>query len=294
MRIGAHVPMVGGLMNAFEYAIQTECEAIQVFSKNPRQWNARPLDPQTCSAFIAACADGGVGPVFCHASYLINPGSEDDALWERSIAGLADELGRAAQIGASGVVLHLGRRYSDDDAASIERVADCAERASALAGDVTVPLLLENSAGAGRQFGVGAQEMSDALRAVRSRGVPAGLCIDTCHALAGGIDLRDAAGWGALFDVLTPAVGADAVVLVHANDCKGDLGSHKDRHEWIGDGCLGNAAFEAMFARPELLSASAVVEMPGDPPEKDLVNVRRLKCLRDGAGVSGDRGRARA
>lgn len=295
MRVGAHVPMAGGVMRALEYAISTECEAFQIFSKSPRQWRAKALEPAVCDEFRAAHSESGVGPVFCHASYLINAGAEDEVLWARSILALADELARAGQIGAGGVVLHLGRRFHEsDDQACLDRVADCAERAWDLAGDVAAPLLLENSAGAGRQFGATADEMVAALSAVRARGVTAGLCIDTCHAFAAGTDLREPGAWRRLFDILTPAVGADAVALVHANDCKGELGSHKDRHEWIGDGYLGDLAFEAMFDVGELKSAAAVVEMPGDPPEKDLVNVRRLKMLRGVAEGSGDRGPAPA
>lgn len=294
MRVGAHVPMVGGVEHALEYALETGCETFQIFSKNPRQWAAKPLDPEACARFRDGVAARDVGPVFCHASYLINPGAEDEALWERSIAGLADELQRAAQVGAAGVVLHLGRRFSDDDGECLARVCDCIERAATFAGGELPAVLLENSAGAGRQFGVGAREMVDALCAVRARGVAAGLCIDTCHALAGGIDLRDAAGWRCLVDAVTAAAGPGAIALLHANDCKGDLGSNKDRHEWIGDGCLGDGAFVEMFSVPGLAGASAVVEMPGDPPEKDFVNVRRLKVLRDVAAGRAGRGPAPA
>jgi deoxyribonuclease-4 len=283
--------MVGGVMHALEYAISTECEAFQIFSKNPRQWNAKALDPAIVEEFRSAHAACGVGPFSCHASYLINAGAEDEVLWARSILALGDELKRAGQLGASGVVLHLGRRFHEsDDEACLSRVADCAERARELAGDEAAVLLLENSAGAGRQFGSTAGEMVAALLAVRARGVEAGLCIDTCHSFAAGHDLREPGAWRTLFDVLTPAVGPDAVALVHANDCKGELGGHKDRHEWIGDGYLGDHAFAAMFTVPELDKASAVVEMPGDPPEKDLVNVRRLKTLRGVAEEFGDRG----
>lgn len=295
MLVGAHVPMVGGVMNALEYAIATECEAFQIFSKSPRQWKARALEPELCEAFRLAHEDSGVGPLFCHASYLINAGAEDEVLWARSILALGDELTRAAQLGAAGVVLHLGRRFHEtDDEACLQRVADCAERAAELAGGGAPPLLLENSAGAGRQFGSTTMEMVAALQSVRARGVSAALCIDTCHSFAAGDDIRDAAAWRAVFDTLTPSVGADAVRLVHANDCKGELGSHRDRHEWVGEGYLGDGAFEAMFAVPELQTASAVVEMPGDPPEKDLVNVRRLKTLRGVAAASAGRGRAHA
>jgi deoxyribonuclease-4 len=225
--------------------------------------------------------------VFTHASYLINMGAEGDELWERSAAGLADELVRAADLGAAGVAVHLGRRFSDDDASCLERVAGCALAAVSIAGERCVPLLLENSAGAGRQFGVSAHEMGAALVAVREAGVEAALCFDTCHGFAGGIDIRTAEGWDGLACELMALAGPGAVSLIHANDCKGEFGSHKDRHEWIGDGFIGVEGFAEMFRQPYLASAAVIVEMPGEPPAKDKENVRRLRSLRDGGAVSG-------
>lgn len=289
MRIGAHVPTAGGLIASVEYSTATGCETIQLFAKSPRRWSGPAIDARAATDFRDACRTASVGPVFTHASYLINMGAESDELWERSTAGLADELMRAAEIGAAGVVIHLGRRFSDDDIECLDRVAQCAVRATALAGDRCVPLLLENSAGAGRQFGVTVSEMSASLVAVRAAGVEAGLCFDTCHGFAAGIDLRTDEGWAGMLDEMRALAGPGAIRLIHANDCKGEFGSHKDRHEWIGEGFVGLEGFAAMFRQPGLADASVVVEMPGDPPDKDEENVRRLKTIRDGAVASDDR-----
>lgn len=286
MRIGAQVPMAGGLLCALDYAVATGCETMQVFAKSPRRWAGPPADPRQAEDFRAGCASRGVGPVFTHASYLINMGAEGDELWEHSAAALADELVRAWLIGAAGVVIHLGRRFSDDDAACVDRLTRCAVSAATLAGDRCRPLLLENSAGAGRQFGVSVDEMAAALVAVREAGVEAGLCFDTCHGFAGGIDVRTGAGWSAMLAELEAITGPDAIRLIHANDCKGEFGAHKDRHEWIGDGHVGEGGFAAMFEQSRLAGAAVVVEMPGDGPRKDEENVRRLKSLRDAAAAS--------
>jgi deoxyribonuclease-4 len=285
MRIGAHVPMAGGLLAALDYAVSTGCEAAQIFSKSPRRWMAPPLDEEVCVAFRSGCESADMRPVFCHASYLINLGAEDPLLWERSIAALSDELVRGRQVGAAGVVLHLGRRYSDDEGECLARVSEAAARAADIPGDVP-PLLLENSAGAGRQFGVSVDEMVAAVAAVRAAGVETGMCLDTCHALAAGIDVRTPQVWARLLDAVERGTGAGTIALVHANDCKGDFGSHRDRHEWIGDGCVGEAGFHAMFEQAALAGAAAVVEMPGETPQKDEVNVRRLKAIRDDVAAS--------
>jgi deoxyribonuclease-4 len=294
IRVGAHVPTAGGLRCAVEYAVSTGCETFQIFAKSPRRWAGPSIDPVAAADFRSACDASDVGPVFTHASYLINLGAESDELWERSIAGLADELVRASTLGAAGVVIHLGRRFSDDDGDCVGRVTECVVRATAVAGERCVPLLLENSAGAGRQFGVSVSEMSAALVSVRSAGVDAGLCFDTCHGFAGGIDVRTEAGWRTLLEELRAVTGPGAIRLIHANDCKGAFGSHLDRHEWIGDGAIGSAGFAAMLRQPDLATASVVVEMPGDPPVKDEVNVRRLKSLRDGDAGTDDRAPERA
>lgn len=294
IRIGAQVPMAGGLLCALDYAASTGCETMQIFAKSPRRWVGPAIDPKAAADFRAACRSASVGPVFTHASYLINMGAENEELWEKSIAGLADELVRAAELGAAGVVIHLGRRFSDDDARCVRRVTDCAVRAAALAGDRCIPLLLENSAGAGRQFGVSVHEMAAAMVSVRDAGVETALCFDTCHGFAGGIDVRSDGGWASMLQELQSQAGPEAVRLIHANDCKGEFGSHKDRHEWVGDGHIGLEGFAAMLRQPGLAAASVVVEMPGDGPYKDEENVRRLKSLRDADGASAGQGPVRA
>jgi deoxyribonuclease-4 len=286
--------MAVGLPDALEYALFTGCETMQVFAKCPRRWSAPALDEDTAAQFRLSCSLVVMGPVFTHASYLINMGAESADLWERSALALADELVRGAQIGAAGVVTHLGRRFSDDDAACCRRIAECVRTAASIAGDGCPPLLLENSAGAGRQFGASIGEVAAVLTAVRDAGVESGVCFDTCHGFAAGIDVRTASGWTNVVDELDRLAGVNAVRVVHANDCKGALGSHKDRHEWIGEGGIGSAGFGAMFERRGLAGAAVIVEMPGDGPVKDLENVTRLKRLRDAGGASDGRGRGNA
>jgi deoxyribonuclease-4 len=282
--IGAHVPMAGGLPAALEYALAAGCETMQIFAKSPRRWSAATLDAKAVAQFRLSCSEAGMGPVFTHASYLINLGAESAELWERSTLALADELIRGAAIGAAGVVVHLGRRFSDDDDACSRRIADSVRRATSIAGEQCPPLLLENSAGAGRQFGASVEEVAVALTAVRDCGVSAAVCFDTCHAFAAGIDVRTADGWTMALELLERLAGADAIRLVHANDCRGSLGSHRDRHEWIGEGQIGSGGFVAMFERLRPTGAAVIVEMPREAPEKDAENVRRLKRLRDGDG----------
>jgi len=285
MRIGAHVPVADGLRATVDYALLTGCETIQIFAKSPQRWAGTPRDPREAAEFVTACRDHDIAPVFTHAGYLINLGADDPEQWDKSWIALGDELARAALLGAAGVVVHLGRRFADDDAASVHRVVETIARAYDVAGPDAPALLLENSAGAGRQFGSKPEEMALALNAVREAGLPSALCLDTCHGLAAGIDVTSVAGWTSLLDRLDCLAGPLAIALVHANDCKSQPGSHLDRHAWIGDGCVGEAGFAAMLAESRLAGTPAIVEMPGDMPVKDAENISRLKRLRgDGAG----------
>lgn len=292
MRIGAHIHTGDGLLKAVAYARETGCECVQIFAKSPQMWRGPHRDPAEAAAFVAAMRESGISPVFTHASYLINAGSTDDTLVEKSRAALADELVRGAQVGAEGVVLHMGMTGGPDTRANAARVAETVARAWSEAVALCEPprLLLENAAGAGRSFGRDVGELCAALEASRERGVDAGLCLDTCHGFAAGWDLRDAPGWSHLCDELSACAVLEAVRLVHANDCKGELGAYRDRHEWIGDGLIGSAGFLAMFQERRLDEVPVVCEMPGTSPEKDEENVARLRSLRDAAGVPADPG----
>jgi deoxyribonuclease-4 len=156
-------------------------------------------------------------------------------------------------------------------------------------GDGGPSVALENAAGAGRSFGSRMQDLCEAASWARLLGAKTTVCFDTCHGFAGGIDVSGPEGWAQVCDTVGSALGPDGLVAIHANDCKGELGSHKDRHEWIGDGFVGDAGFAAMFAEPRLREVPVIVEMPGEPPSKDSVNVARLRKLRDGAEAGAGR-----
>jgi deoxyribonuclease-4 len=292
--IGAHVPVGDGLLHALEYAIETGCECMQIFAKNPRQWHSSPRDPDEAARFLAERARLGFGPVFTHAAYLINLGSDDPLLWERSWHALADEIRRADLVGASAVIVHAGTTYAGVHATPAGRVADAVVRAWAESGlgAVGPRVALENSAGAGRAFGARLEDLCEAAASALDAGVPAAVCFDTCHGFAAGIDISRPEGWSHVRDVVQVYLGADGLAAIHANDCKGELASHRDRHEWIGDGNIGSAGFEAMFGETGLGEVPVLVEMPGEAPLKDSENVERLRSLRASGAVRGapDRG----
>lgn len=277
--VGAHVGVGDGYAASIAYAESVGCEAIQVFAKSPRQWHAKPIPPEVASAFRERRAASGIRFVCTHTAYLINLGSDDDALWERSWHALAGELDRAALLGAEATVTHMGTNRSGDLSLGARRIAEGIGRA--LAAAPSGVLLLENTAGAGTTFGNGPDEIGAVLALLdadwRER---LGVCLDSCHAHAAGWDLSDAGGWDGFVGGLDACCGPGRIRVVHANDSVFAAGEHRDRHAWVGEGTIGTGGFGVMFAETRLAGAAAIVEMPGEIPEKDDVNVSRLKALR--------------
>lgn len=283
MLVGAHVSVSKGYVEALDYAESVGCECIQVFAKSPRQWHARPLDPVAVERFVEAREARGFGPVFTHTAYLINLGTCDPGLRERSIAALADELARGAALRADGVVTHVGTDPLDDPDSAAQRVGECIVQAYERAGEPSARtrLLLENSAGSGRTYGRSIEELAACVEASMQPAARVGICVDTCHAFAGGMPLDGPDGWNKLAATIRDTCGLERLGLIHANDSAFPLGSRRDRHAWIGDGAIGDAGFRSMVACAEFAQVPACIESSGSIPDKDVVNIARLKSMRD-------------
>ena len=262
-------------------------EAVQLYVGNPRGWALPAGDPALDEAFRAGCARRDLAP-YVHASLLVNLGSPTPATVRRSVATLAHALRRATAIGAGAVVFHAG------SAVHPEHVADAWRQirthlpplldAAAEAGGPR--LLVEPSAGGGRSMAARVERLGDYLDAVD--GHPwLGVCFDTCHAWAAGHDLAVPGGMAATLDALVAACGPDRLRLVHANDSKDVRGSARDRHENIGAGTIGEAAFAELLAHPAVAGVPVLVETPSDHHHGhagDLATLRRL-------GAAGERPR---
>lgn len=280
MLIGIHARTAGSIPSAVAYAADLGAECVQVFAKSPQRWAASPLDPAYAAEARTLALASGM-PLFTHTAYLINLGSTDAALRSRSIAALADELQRGERLGAAGVVTHIGTDTEGDLERAADRIAEAVAEACRDAGHECGRLLLENTAGAGSAYGGSFEELGALFERLDALEVDAGLCLDTCHAHAYGHDLTSAEGWTRAIDALERCCGERRLRLLHANDCGFPLGSKRDRHAWIGDGAIGYAGFEAMVCEPWLRDLPAVMEMPGEAPDKDVENLSRLKTARD-------------
>ena len=303
MRFGAHLSTAKGYVAMADYAAEVGCECIQVFAKSPRQWSAKPLAPERAGEMRDLVASGRIEAVNTHTSYLINLSTEDDGLRAKSTDALADELVRAALLGAPLVNTHVGaaaclspKHAPDADGVAVEgalaeaagRVSDAIKRAyelaeASLGADAKLPtLLLEDTAGAGHVYGASIAELAAVTERCGFGPERLGICIDTCHAWAAGYDLSDEAGWNALLRRIDDLMGLSRLQLLHVNDCLHDCGEHKDRHAWIGRGEIGIEGFAAMVRDERLAGLPSVCEMPGELPVKDALNLEVLKDLRDG------------
>ncbi|WP_432829483.1 deoxyribonuclease IV [Dactylosporangium sp. CA-092794] len=268
--VGGHAPAAGGLAKAaLRYVEQTAATAVQVYVSNPRGWALAAGDAKQDDAFLKGCADRGV-TAYIHAALLVNLGSPTEATVERSAATLEHALRRGRDIGARGVVFHAGSAvdagHADKAFATVHRVLlPLLERADR---EGWPPLLVEPSAGGGRSLASRVEHLAEYLAAVE--GHPhLGVCFDTCHAWAAGHDLARPGGMTETLDALVAAVGPDRLRLVHANDSKDTCGSLRDRHESLGKGTIGAAAFAELLRHPAVRGVPLIVETPSGADAAD-------------------------
>jgi deoxyribonuclease IV len=293
IRIGAHMSVAGGMRYAVERAHIHRCQALQVFTRNPNQWRSRPLDDEDVGAFRRRIVETGIGPVVSHASYLINLATTSPTLREQSIAAFVEELDRAETLGLLGVVLHPGTCTGGTERDALALVARGLEAALESRPQRKTMVLLEHTAGQGRTLGHRFEHLAAIIDEMD--GSPrVGVCIDTCHLVAAGYDIVSPAGYRKTFKAFDRIVGMDRLKVFHANDSKKPCGSRVDRHEHIGEGCLGLEPFRRIlhderFAGLPMLIETAKTVRTGRadavlPDPLDERNLETLRALR-GDGV---------
>ncbi|WP_110238695.1 deoxyribonuclease IV [Nocardioides gilvus] len=285
--VGTHVQVGKGLVaGALASAADLDAETIQVFAGNPRGWAHSPGDPSVDAAFRDTCGERGIR-AFIHAPYLVNLGSPTPATYEKSVAVLAHNLRRAADLGVEGVVVHTGSFVdpSDDqdkyDAAMKQVREGLLPILETLEGDDAPWLLLEPTAGQGRSLCAGVEDLHPYLSALDLH-PKAGICLDTCHVFAAGEPLDEVGGAGAAVDRIVEIGGPGRLRLIHANDSMDVRGAFKDRHQRIGEGHIGTGAFSELFAHPETAGVPFILETPGSRDEGNA-DIPLLKALRDRA-----------
>jgi deoxyribonuclease-4 len=263
MLIGAHVSPAGGLAKAVERGVEKGCEAIQIFNQSPRMWRPTAYGDDDFAAFREAMKPSPVKAVLIHAVYLLNCASEDAEIRDKSRASLIQSLRVGAGIGAAGVVLHPGSAKQGEVKAAIKRAGAVIKEA--LSETDRCPLHLEDTAGAGGTLGRSFEELAELLSAAGG-GKRLGVCLDSCHLLASGYDIRTAAGVTETMDEFDRVVGIKRLGSLHLNDSQTPLGSNRDRHANIGTGELGERGCAAYLSEPRFEKLPLVIETQG--PER--------------------------
>ena len=279
MKFGAHMSISGGLHKAFGHGERAGCEALQIFSKNQQQWRAKPLTEADIAMFKAEHQRCGAWPLAVHDSYLINLATPGDELWEKSIAAFGEELERCAALGIPYLVTHPGAHTGAGEEAGLQREAEALNRLfeAGTGGDTLV--LLETTAGQGSCLGYRFEHLATLIELV---GQPEriGVCVDTCHLLAAGYDIRTPAACAATFDEFGRVVGIERIKAFHLNDSQKDLGSRVDRHSHIGTGFVGLEGFRAIVNDPRFADIPMILETPkGDDLAEDIENLAKLRSL---------------
>ncbi|MBN3136974.1 deoxyribonuclease IV [Pectobacterium punjabense] len=258
--IGAHVSAAGGVDQAVIRAHEIKATAFALFTKNQRQWQAAALSTEVIDRFKAACEQYAYAPaqILPHDSYLINLGHPDEEALEKSRIAFIDEMSRCQQLGLSLLNFHPGSHLKQiEEADCLARIAESINIALAETDGVTA--VIENTAGQGSNLGFRFEHLAAIIAGVEDKS-RVGVCIDTCHAFAGGYDLRTEADCAATFAEFDRIVGFRYLRGMHLNDAKSAFGSRVDRHHSLGEGNIGKTAFSYIMKDPRFDGIPMILE----------------------------------
>jgi deoxyribonuclease-4 len=273
--------IAGGYYKAVEAAARCGMDVVQIFSKNNNQWRAKPISDEDVALFRDTLRDLKIAHPVAHSSYLINLGAPDDTLWQKSIDAMVVELQRAAQLGVPFVVMHPGAFTTSSEEAGLARIVAGIDAIHAKLPRSKSQILLENTAGQGSCLGHRFEHLAAIINGAR-QGDRLGVCFDTCHAFAAGYPLSERKDYLRTLRAFDAVVGLDRIRAFHLNDSKRGLGSRVDRHEHIGRGQLGSAAFAHLLNDRRLRYVPMYLETPKgthDGEEWDTINLRTLRAL---------------
>jgi deoxyribonuclease-4 len=282
MILGAHESTAGGLAEAFARGERDRAEALQIWTRSSRQWNAKPLEAETVKAFRSAhAAFGKATKVAAHASYLINLATKNELIYERSEAALLDECQRAEKLRLAHVIVHPGAAQGCDRSEGIARTGQALRRIckTLSRARAKVRLLVEITAGQGNSIGCSFADLDAILQATGEARM--GVCLDTQHMWAAGIDWASPKGYEKTFADFERIVGLPHLQAFHLNDSKKPLGSRVDRHEIIGEGLIGLAPFERLLRDPRFAELPGYLETPPLPSGEESFSLclSRLRSL---------------
>ena len=278
--IGPHVSIAGGLFQAPGRAVECNANGFAIFTKNQRQWRAPAVKEEEKVAFLKHCAEGNFDAkaILPHDSYLINLGNPDPEKRKNATEAFTEEMRRVEAFGLKLLNFHPGSGLGASLDETLPRIAEGIR--IALAETESAVAVIENTAGQGNVAGASLEELQRLLELVDNP-KRCGICIDTCHAYAAGIDLATPEGLQGFWKEFEERIGFPFLRGMHLNDTKSALGSHLDRHAPIGDGLLGWETFLAIVKDPRIDEIPMILETP--EPERWPEETRRLRQAAESA-----------
>ncbi|MGI4854865.1 MAG: deoxyribonuclease IV [Janthinobacterium lividum] len=279
-RIGIHLSTSGGTWTAVRRAVDCGADCFQIFSSSPRQWKPNAVKPEDAQQMRTLREQHGIAPLVIHASYLINLCSQTESVRVNSTAAFRGEVERALALGAEFLVLHPGSWKGLSRPEALQYAADNIERALEGLGcqDSSLRILIENSAGSEFSMGGTLDQIADLLHLL-DRCAPVDVCLDTCHTHVAGYDLVSPKGYEETVRLIEESFGVGRVKVWHCNDAKAARGSKLDRHQHIGEGTIGAAAFRRLLHDARFAHCAFIAETPVDEPGDILRNVNTLRAL---------------
>lgn len=278
LKLGAHMSIAGGCDKAVVAAQRVGFASVQLFTKNNNQWRAPELTDGHVAAFRSALAEAGLVDPVAHNSYLINLGSPDDALWNKSIDAMTVEVERCHALGINDLVAHPGAHVGQGEEAGLARIASGLDEVLRRTRGLDVVIDLETTAGQGTCLGHRFEHLGRILEQV-SESERLGICVDTCHVFAAGYPLATPTEYDGTMDELDRCAGLRRVRVWHLNDSRRERGSRVDRHAGIGRGCLGVEPFRHVLNDPRFAAVPMIMETPKgveNGEDLDAVNLRVL------------------
>lgn len=269
IKIGCHVSIAGGIINAPQRATELGCEVFQIFTRSPQGGPAPKLTPEIVKQFKEEMKRWGQENCYVHAPYYVNFASASEATRKASIRVIREELERSSLIGAKCLMTHLGSSKDVSRDKALEMVAlGIKEIMKGYKG--STEFLLEISAGAGNTIGNTFEE----LEYIRGNNSKIGICLDSAHMFGGGYDIKTKEGFGAVIKNIKKTIGLKSVKVIHANDSKVGLGERKDRHDHIGDGKIGLQGFENLMA---VFNCDFIAETKHDKVKEDIKTLKNIR-----------------
>jgi deoxyribonuclease-4 len=278
-KFGAHMSIAGGFDRAVWAAHELKCETVQLFTKNNNQWRAAPATTEQVAAFQSALSQTAITNPIAHTSYLINLGSPDAELWEKSIDAMLVEVERCQRLGIADLVVHPGAHMGSGEDAGLARIAKALDEVHCRAQGANVTIDLETTAGQGTSLGHRFEHLQGILERV-AQPDRLGVCADTCHIFAAGYSLNSPAEYDETIGRLEECVGLSRVRVWHVNDSQRECGSRVDRHAGIGSGLMGLAPFRCLVNDPRFWGVPMILETPKGIENGESLDERNLRTLR--------------